>query len=460
VTIALFLFYVAGVWSSLVFTLLCLLDALLQRSFGLLVWMYATFFLGLSCAGWMAGRADPLNRWPPETNLALAATLYLCVPLSALAATLLAKPEPVSGESRAAMAHGSNRKPTTRNVSPSRFSRVLMMRVVAGAILLAGATAVWVTFDEQQKTLAEIDYYSECGQYDRVLQAARRAHSLDVPAIIRLHSALYHRGRLAQDLFSFPAQSVLEPLPGLHGGTKSCRPQSETLFEMGLVNDAEHLAHEALESEGNRPDLLRLLAQVNVLKGRPKAAAVFLNVLAQVPFQRRWSQAYLRKLQGSPQLPDDQELAQVRARMPRIDVPHEGVSFESLADDLLEANHGNQMAFEYLMAHYLIALDLKNVVEHLGQLDNFGYVGIPRLYEEALLLYQQASGVRADLKGRQVRPETIQRFQRFSQAMEQKLYDSAEGRKVLTRDFGDTFWYFFSATISETRARGSKGGGA
>ena len=51
-------------------------------------------------------------------------------------------------------------------------------------------------------------------------------------------------------------------------------------LELGLVNEAEHQAHEALEVLGPLPVVLRRLAEINCLKGRPEVARVFLNALA------------------------------------------------------------------------------------------------------------------------------------------------------------------------------------
>ena len=57
------------------------------------------------------------------------------------------------------------------------------------------------------------------------------------------------------------------------------------MFELGQVNEAEHMAQESLEFDGDRPDVLRVLAKINIIKGRPQAAAVFLNALRQIPFR-------------------------------------------------------------------------------------------------------------------------------------------------------------------------------
>jgi hypothetical protein len=209
-------------------------------------------------------------------------------------------------------------------------------------------------------------------------------------------------------------------------------------MEMGLVNDAEHYAHEALEVEGNRPDLLRQLAQINVLKGRPQAARVFLNVLCQIPFEGDWARSCLQRLDRDPALGDDPQLARIRPLMLTNDLGHEGMMTGPLLQHLLRANRHNRMAFEYLTVHYLLNLKLDQLAEQLPRLDDFNYTDIPRHYEEAILLYQRIKNVQVELRGRKIRPETVERFQRFSEAVRSPSFATAPAR-----DFGDTYWFYY-----------------
>jgi hypothetical protein len=214
-------------------------------------------------------------------------------------------------------------------------------------------------------------------------------------------------------------------------------------MEIGLVNDAEHYGHEALENEGNRPDLLRQLAQINVLKGRPQAARVFLNVLREIPFEGDWPRSCLQRLDQDPTLRDDSQLSRIRPLMLTNDIGHLAITTGPLLQHLLRANSHNRMAFEYLTVHYLLNLKLEHVVELLPGLDDFGYAYIPRHCEEAILLFQQIKNVHVELRGRKIRPETIERFQRFNEAMRGSPLASPEGQSMLARDFGDTYWYYY-----------------
>lgn len=416
------LLYAAGYWPCLHFAPLAGLFEMARRGRWFLGWGCALSGLGalLVALGWPgADLSLALNGWGSGAARNLWIALYLLVPLS-LATAFVKHPARPLIWWRNATKHG-----------------------LAAGLLLPGWAAVWLLFDAPRQSMAQMDYHASRKEYEQVLLAAAKLKALNAASEIRLHRALYHQGRLLRDLFSYANQTAWELLPSLSRGLDACRPQSETLFELGQVNVAEHLAHEALECEGDRPELLRLLALINILKDRPKAARVFLNALSQIPFQHARAQDISRRLAADARLLDDPELARVRSLKVAADLPHSKVSAEDLMLQLLQGQPLNQMAFEYLMAHYLLTRQLDKLVSELGRLDDFNYDGFPRHVEEAILLFQELNKSKVELRGRAIRAETLQRFERFFEALKRREPESPEGRERLTRDFGDTYWYYY-----------------
>jgi tetratricopeptide (TPR) repeat protein len=430
------LFYLAGWWSALLFAVLCCMFLCVQREnwpAGL-----GCLLLALPAPIWesSAGSIELVklvNPWPEGVGWGLAVALYGSVPVAGAVLLLLPRP-------------GTTAASNPQQAASGRWfeTRWQGQATVALAIVL-GWAVVWLTFDRRQKLQAEIDYHVSRGEYEAVLAAARQAKALNHPAKVRLQLALYHTGRLSEDLFSF--LNLIDDAPS-KGLGEDWRAQSQPLFELGLVNDAEHMAHEALELEGDRPDLLRLLARINLLKGRPQAAQVFLNVLSLIPFQGEPANESWPAI--DPQMWSAQRAALARMHSPMMlkDVPHDSVG--PMLDVALASNPTNRMAFEYVMAHYLIELDLKRVVERLPLLDNFKYARIPRPYEEALLLYQQVAGVQVELRGRTIRPETAARFRQFRDAVRQ-LDGTAEALAAMAANFGDTYWCYYYAHLMHKR---------
>lgn len=451
--LAALLFYVAGLWSCLLFVVLSSGSEFRREQ----DWRWG-FGCGLSAAVAALGvfwlREDNLarllNPWGKGWPLVPAAALHLFCPVAALVLALRPRSGAVlpSGRLvRRATSPGSQAGRWLRKPGPRR--------AFALGLLLLGWAWVWLAFDGQRKLSLQIEYYTRRKAYEKVLATATGLKALSPPSEIRLHLALYHTGRLGQDLFSCTNQTGWDLLPALRTGLESCRAQSETLLEMGHVNLAEHFAHEALEYEGDRPEILRRLARINVLRGRPQAARIMLNVLRQIPFHGAAADQSLHDLEADPRWLQDRELVQVRSRMVTTDVLHTRLPTEAVLLQLLQANRRNRMAFDYLMAHYLLTRQPDKIVTELARLDDFGCATIPRHYAEAILLAQQLTGgPEVDLRGRPIPPQVFRRFQRFSEAFQRRVQETTAGREALARDFGDTFWhYYFLGTKAPTGPR-------
>jgi len=327
------------------------------------------------------------------------------------------------------------------------------------ALLACGWLGVWLAFDAPRHARARLDRATQLSQFERVLEAARALPAVDPASEIRLHRALFHAGRLGSDLFTFTNQTGWDLMPALKQGLLDpCRPQCETLLELGQAGFAEHYAHEALEWEGERPDLLLTLARINILKERPRAARVFLGALAEMPFHRARAREQLDRLAADPRLEDDPILRRIRPRMVSLDLPHDALPTESMLLHLLDANRTNQMAFEYLMAHYLLSRRVDRLGAEIRRLNDFGYREIPRHWEEALLILELNKGqAQPDLQGRGIRAETRARFQEFSAAITRGDFESEAGRLELRRRFGDTYWHYYLEGMRETRPPAASG---
>ncbi len=208
---------------------------------------------------------------------------------------------------------------------------------------------------------------------------------------------------------------------------------------IGCLNEAEQTACEALEVRGPRHYVLRDLIMINIVKDRPEAARVFLNMLSRDVIHRRWAQDCLKRLNESPRLDSDEEVSRMRQVMLREDrILLAGVG---LLDLLLEENPKNRMAFEYRMAYWLLTCQLEKIGEQGPAMRELGFDGIPSNYAEALLINWQLSGKEPTLGDWRIDTQTMDRFRAFVELTGSQTRDPAALAQLTS---GTYYEYFFA----------------
>ncbi len=428
--LAVAVFYLAGTLPAILFVVVATLEELLVER-------QPWIALGCALAGlivpfwaWRQAGFAPLasaQAWGRGLNGALHALAFLYVP--------------------AGLAVGA----VSRVGRPWRRIPVASKPVIWSLACMMAFALWWSALDASRRAVDELDRAVSRHEWDLALATARHVPVWSAPARLMLVRALAHTGRLPEDLFTYPQRRGLELLPGYEAGLDAARVEAQTLLDLGQVNLAEHMAHESLELDGARPDTLRLLARVNILKGRPEAARVFLNRLRLAPFHRREAERELGLLTADPGGSNRVELAAIRTRMPHTDEPEARLPTETLLRQLLQANPTNRMAFDFLLAHRLLSSQIEDLVFEIERFDVFGDPVLPRPCEEAVLFARNpATNGSVSLRGHQLRPASVERYRRFSDRLRGFSGTTPAARTALAGEFGDTYWYY--AVFGETAA--------
>jgi hypothetical protein len=382
----------------------------------------------------------PLEATDARWFLAIAA-LHLYLPLVLLAAVMgawAAKSPPATAASR-----GIRRR------------LVASFRVWSwGGPSLALAVLVALTVRSPlvrgDKAWLQMDYYAQQRLWPEALESARGLPASNLLMRRRLMQALYFTNRLPYDrgLFS-PDRDKAEPMPAsLTAFYERSVPLalSQALFELGYLNEAEHLASEALEIRGPRPSILRHMVLIYQTKKMPEAAGVFLNALQKIPGQRSWVEDCRAAMNADPMMDADETVAHVRTLMPRTDSAlfFGSENWDRISRDLLAANPRNRMALEYMMTYYLLLGAVDRVAENISRLKDFDYAEIPLPWEEALVIHQSAPDTPSvNLGGRSIRPETIARYKAFIAILAAHPNDGVAARNELKARYGDTYWFYY-----------------
>ncbi len=307
------------------------------------------------------------------------------------------------------------------------------------AIALLASRLVALHSDKSGWLYAE--YLLDDGRPDEALASLAQSPGDSDPERFLTFNALARTGRLPSEMFHYPQVASSDALL-LRDTMWDTVPaiadwRSDLYLELGRVNESQRWAHEALAVEGETPRVLERMALVYILNGNPEAARTFLRAFETVPFQAARAQRYLAALDRDPGMRADPLVARIRPLMLRED--HVGIwSTEQILQQCLEANPSNKMAFEYLLAHYLLTSDIQGFASLVPRLKDF-YGDLPTHVQEALVGFREADGsLPAGIDSR-----TKSRLQSFVEIWKQVENGPAENAwKALAPAFGGTYWFF------------------
>jgi len=368
-----------------------------------------------------------------EEDLPLAYALYLFLPAALLVGALGQLATRLPGKrTRALLATIQRGRELPANV-----------RAVLASLtwVVAGAAVVFATQDRERKVLFTVDYCSHRRMWPQVLETAGRYPTTHWALTNAVDRALYHTGRLPYDAFSYPQHPDALLLTGedrvLHYWHKF-----DTLIDLGLLNLAEKNLTESIAIFGEQPFLLKRLASINLAKKRTGAARIYLHTLTKTLFHDDWARDTLARLGSDPNLTADPRIDHLRRVHLTQDSTTGFYSRESLLQALLETNRCNRMAFEYLMTSYLLNRQLNRFVGAIERLNDFEYTEVPRLYQEAVLIYMYGTKRPVRLPGRSLDPERRRQIEDFSRIYRSHHQDKRAAFAELAERYGDSYFFY------------------
>ncbi|MFH1370295.1 MAG: DUF6057 family protein [Planctomycetota bacterium] len=305
---------------------------------------------------------------------------------------------------------------------------------------------IFVSFNGTRKKLIQVDYFAHHRMWPEVLETAGRIRpeSYDASCIHDIDRALYYSGRLGDEMFCYP-QKLPALLLNIDAKVTAmiCMKRSQLFLELGYTGGAENDAFSFMEIKGNSPLILEQLAKIKLVKGQIKAAKVFLRALSKDLIFGHRGREMLRRLEEDPEMASDKTIQHIRSVACEKDITSKA---DDLFRQLLDKNKNNKMAFEYMMAFYLLTGQTGKIVENIGYLNEMGYKRLPRYYEEAIAMYTTGSGGKnIELHGWQLRPETIMQCMEFGRIFNQSggSHDKESARNALVSNFGKSYFFYF-----------------
>lgn len=399
---------------------------------------------------WPFDSTDLVNRNISGEPVLVALFLY---PVAIVLATTVM--HRLFGRSETPSGKAAGKKKNPDRPAPTAWRRAVLRMAIPTVVLMAATVAgLWHLPRVERRVLFQMVRFTRDREWQSVLQAAQ-----DLPPVRydffcnhMVNLALYHSGRLADSMFSFPQSR--SGLLLLTEEVSHTPPKywmlAETLLDLGNLNLAEQWAYETFETQGNCPWVLELLAAVYAAKEQPEVARIFLNRLSGEVMQRRRAEYLLAALEAGDDAPSDwrQRFLQARRHRWTENSAHTIYSEEFSLTGILRSQPHNLMAFEYLMAYYLLTKQTGRIAENLYRLDELGYQEIPRHYQEAIMIHSAVTRQPVNLYGRRVDPEIERRFREFSDRYREVQKQKRDAARVLARDFGNSYFYYHMFSFS------------
>jgi len=341
---------------------------------------------------------------------------------------------------------GKKHRNKSSNLLLKKFSRYrhsprLKWAVESLLLFAIAGSVVFFSRNENLRTRFKVDYYAYHKMWPELLTTARR-YPTDPFIAHAVNRALYHTGRLGYDMFSWPQHSNYLIL-----SDKKYKWMYWQIFDVfldiGVVNMAENALTECLEGLGNRPMVMQRLALINMVKGNLGSAKIYLGALSKTLFNAGWAKHYLDLLETDPDLSTDKYIQHLRSLCLDKDCLMYTLFKEKTLLWLLERNSQNRMAFEYLMAWYMLNKHLGKLVRNLERLQDLDYRELPTHYEEAALIYMYGTGKSLNLSGYPPSPQKRRQIEDFSRIINSYGGNRQAAFKELSKKFRNTYFYYY-----------------
>jgi len=315
--------------------------------------------------------------------------------------------------------------------------------VQGGILLLLIAGVILSTGDSLVKSFLTTDYLARHHKWQQLLdyQAGKTKSSLY--ETFETNRALYHSGRLLDEMFAFPQNWGTNSLfLTTQFSELSLLHNSDLDYDLGYYNESLHWVYEAVSMRGETGFNLQRLALLHLLKGEKNSARRCLSSLHNtIPF-KKWAERYLAIMDNDSLLRTDPELQDKFARLINRDFMNYQSNPEANIINILQADPGNKMAFEYYMAACLLNRQWGTIVKNIPVFRQMGYTNLPFHIQEALLIYMAQNRISTlDVSDYSMSIKVKTQFSAFQQLMS-RFRNKTEAQASMYESFRHTYWYY------------------
>jgi hypothetical protein len=261
-------------------------------------------------------------------------------------------------------------------------------------IFPAGYFLVKNSADLSKEEVMAYDFNVRMRKWDTVLKMADKKTPSSPLSVTCLNLSLAKMDLLGERMFNYYQNGEGGLMPDFTRDFTIPLIAGEVYYHLGFINTAQRYAFEAMEALPDYQKSVRgimRLAETNIINENYSVAAKYLKILQQTFYYRGWATNALETIRDEQKIEQHPEWGYLRKVRTQEDFLFSEKEKDMMLGVLFRQHHENRMAFEYLMAYYLLAKDLQKFQQLFSLSKELNYKHIPKHFQEALLYVWNAA---------------------------------------------------------------------
>ena len=234
------------------------------------------------------------------------------------------------------------------------FTYVLVM-VVMGSL-------VWKNANFKAEKVMQYDFMACHQQWNRIIETINAEKPNNQIGVTVQNLALAMHGILLEHMFDYNQNGIAGLLPDVKEDATSPLPTAEAFYQLGMINVAQRTVFEAQEAildfqKSGR--CYKRLAETNLINGQYEVARKYLTALQKTFFYCDWANETLQLLGNEKAIANHSEYGRLRQWAYKDDFYFSDHVTPEMLESLYSRNPDNRMAYQYLLAYYMLTGDRK-----------------------------------------------------------------------------------------------------
>ncbi len=327
-------------------------------------------------------------------------------------------------------------------VSPKEknIKRSLALQIALFAVLCWFGFKSFVNFEAEE--IMTYDYLARNERWNDILKYSERKPPRNYLSLAMLNLSLAKTGQLGNRMFSYDQHGVNGLFLPFNREYVTAIMGNEILYQLGLTNASQEYAFESMETipnMGKSARVIKRLAETNLINGQYKVSEKYLKILEKTIFYRKWAKNTLTVINNEEKINNDSDWGEKRKFSVRNDYFFHIKNIEAVLNRMVKEHPDNKIAFEYLMAFYMINKDMRNFINLIPAIEKMEYSKVPVSYQEAVMYIISLNNEDPITNS----PPYVSQDTKLRMKAYADIYNRyPDARERLEKRFAGTYWFY------------------